>query len=132
MAREGLEGLLGRESTADVIAMATKLLPNAAAARKASAPKLRLRLRRRAVVVGSDTQVIPFHRDHSLVVANVALNDGFTGGNLVFALGGRIVQPVRHTGDATAHNCAAVHAVTGLVAGVRYNLFATFEDAAHV
>ena len=31
-------------------------------------------------------EVIPFHRDHSLVVVNVAINDGFEGGKLMFAL----------------------------------------------
>ena len=72
----------------------------------------------------------PFHRDHSLVVLNVALNDDFDGAHLLFALDGCVVQPVRRQGDATAHTCATVHGVSRLAAGVRYNFFVTFEAAA--
>ena len=111
-----------------------------------------------------DLERIPFHRDFSLVVVNVALNSGYKGGQLIYALpaaapagvdrgekptavggcgsGGlmmhrrspqsataaaSLVMPRCQPGDATAHDCAMVHAVSGLVSGVRYSLFAVFE-----
>ena len=36
-----------------------------------------------------DLERIPSHRDHSLVVVNVALNSGFKGGQLIDTAGGR-------------------------------------------
>ena len=85
------------------------------------------KLRRRA---GTTDDVIPFHRDSSLVVVNVALNDDFDGAQLLFALGDRIVCPTRAAGTATAHDCRIVHGVTRLGAGVRYNLYAVYERPA--
>ena len=70
---------------------------------------------------------IPFHRDSSLVVVNVALNEGFEGAQLMYALDGRMECPARPMGCATAHDCATVHGVSCLVTGVRYTLFAVFE-----
>ena len=63
---------------------------------------------------------IPFHRDSSLIVVNVALNEGFEGTPLMYALDGRVECPARPMGCATAHDCAAVHGVSCLVAGVRH------------
>ena len=77
---------------------------------------------------GSEDDVIPFHRDHSLVVVNVALNDDFNGAQLIFALGDRLCVPKRAAGDATAHDCTVVHGVSRLAVGVRYNLYAVFES----
>ena len=105
----------------------------------------------------SQGERIPFHRDWSLVVVNVGLNDGFRGGRLMYALPGgsgngastpavnagvtavddgagssggpRIVIPSGGGGPgcATAHDCSTVHAVSRLVSGLRYSLFAVFE-----
>ena len=85
------------------------------------------KLRRRAAMEGTHDEVVPFHRDSSLVVVNVALNDDFDGGHLLFALDGRIVCPTRLAGSATAHDCRIVHAVSCLTAGIRYNLYAVYE-----
>ena len=85
------------------------------------------KLRRRAAMEGTHNEVVPFHRDSSLVVVNVALNDDFDGGHLLFALDGRIVCPTRLAGSATAHDCRIVHAVSCLTAGIRYNLYAVYE-----
>lgn len=112
------------------IGMATTRLPTVAAATSASETVMRILIRRRAAISGTEQQVIPFHRDHSLVVVNVALNDDFDGARLLFASGDRIVQPERRPGDATVHTRASVHAVTCLAAGVRYNFFVTVEAAA--
>ena len=92
--------------------------------------RLQLKLRRRAAVAGTEHQFIPFHRDHSLVVVNAALNDDFEGGKLILAAGNRLAVPTRAAGDATAHDCTIIHAVTRLAAGVRYNLYAVFEPVA--
>ena len=70
---------------------------------------------------------IPFHRDSSLVVVNVALNDGFEGAQLLFAVDGRIECPARPVGCATAHDFTTVHGVSCMTSGVRYTLFAVFE-----
>ena len=70
---------------------------------------------------------IPFHRDSSLVVVNVALNEGFEGAQLLFAVDGRIKCPARPVGCATAHDCATVHGVSCMASGARYTLFAVFE-----
>jgi len=85
------------------------------------------KLRRRAAMEGTHDEVVPFHRDSSLVVVNVALNDDFDGGHLLFALDGRLVCPTRRAGSATAHDCRIVHAVSCLTAGIRYNLYAVYE-----
>lgn len=92
--------------------------------------QLQLKLRRRAAVAGTEHQLIPFHRDHSLVVVNAALNDDFEGGKLIFAVGDQLAVPARAAGDATAHDCTIIHAVSRLAAGVRYNLYAVFEPVA--
>ena len=59
-------------------------------------------------------------------VVNVALNDSFTGGDLLYAVGGRLERPMRAAGVATAHDGATVHGVTALTAGVRYTLLVAF------
>ena len=70
---------------------------------------------------------IPFHRDASLVVVSVALNKGFEGAQLLFALDGRVHCPACPVGCATAHDCATVHGVSCMASGTRYTLFAVFE-----
>jgi hypothetical protein len=85
------------------------------------------KLRRRAAMEGTHDEVVPFHRDSSLVVVNVALNDDFEGAHLLFALDGRIMCPTRRAGSATAHDCRIVHGVSCLTAGIRYNLYAVYE-----
>lgn len=70
--------------------------------------------------------MIPFHRDPTeLAVVSVALNSGFEGGRVMFALDGEgVVCPDHLPGCALAHDIGTVHAVSSLTAGVRYNLFA--------
>lgn len=100
-------------------------------------------LRRRCVLDSGDSsnsgdggscERIVFHRDHSLAVVSIALNDNFRGGRLLFAQlsasGARVTCPQRPVGSALAHNDAAVHGVSGLVAGVRYHLFAVYNRGA--
>ena len=92
-----------------------------------AAVRATFKLRRRAALKGTHDEVVPFHRDSSLVVVNVALNDDFEGGHLLFALDGRIMCPTRRAGSATAHDCRIVHGVSCLTAGIRYNLYAVYE-----
>jgi len=91
------------------------------------AARLQFKLRRGEALAGTEYDRIPFHRDHSLVVVNVALNDDFDGAKLIFAEGERLSVPIRGRGDATVHDCTVVHAVSRLASGVRYNLYAVFE-----
>lgn len=92
---------------------------------------------------------IPFHRDNSLVVVNIPLNDSFEGGQLMYALpsaddiawgkegldqaerdirgGACIAFPRCRPGDASVHDCSTVHGVSGLLSGVRCSLFAVFD-----
>ena len=117
--------LVGRESVDTIIATGQQLLAGLGAS--ADGSRVKLKLRRREAIVGSEYELIPFHRDYSLVVVNVALNDNFEGARLIFALGDRLTVPTRAAGDATAHDCTVVHAVSRLASGVRYNLYAVFE-----
>jgi ribose/xylose/arabinose/galactoside ABC-type transport system permease subunit len=82
-------------------------------------------VRRREAVAGSERARIAFHTDVALAVVNVALNaePAFDGGRLVYLVGDRLVRPARPAGAAVAHTRAAVHGVSALAAGVRYNLF---------
>ncbi|CAE7822035.1 sumo2 [Symbiodinium sp. CCMP2592] len=72
---------------------------------------------------------IPFHRDYSLAVVNMSLNSAYTGGTLMFVHGARLICPERKPGWATAHNQTAIHGVSRITAGVRYNLLAAFDPA---
>ena len=94
----------------------------------AASARLKFKLRRRAAVDGSQDERIPFHRDNSLVVVNVALNDDFHGASPIFAIGDKLTVPTRAAGKATGHDCTMVHGVSRLASGVRYNLFAVFES----
>ena len=81
---------------------------------------------------GSAPHAVHFHRDEaSVVVVNVALNEDYEGGVLMFALEDpqRLEVPSRPAGCATVHHAATVHAVSQLEGGVRYSLFAVFEAA---
>jgi len=70
---------------------------------------------------------IPFHRDYSLAVVNLSLNSEYTGGTLMFVHGARLICPERRPGWATARNQTAIHGVSRITAGVRYNLLAAFD-----
>ena len=124
-----LRGLVGRASVDALAGMGREQLRRAAGGIAAPAARLRFKLRRRAAVEGTEHERIPFHRDVSLAVVNVALNDDFEGARLIFAIGDRLVVPTRAAGDATAHDWTVVHAVSRLAAGVRYNLYGVFEAA---
>ena len=87
----------------------------------------RIVLRRRAATGGDVGAHIIFHRDSAPAVVNVALNDSFTGGDLLYAVGGRLERPMRAAGVATAHDGATVHGVTALSSGVRYTLLVAFH-----
>ena len=121
-----LHALIGRVSVDVLAQMGREMLARLGSSTGAAA-RLQFKLRRRAAIGGTENERIPFHRDNSLVVVNVALNDDFEGARLIFALGNRLVVPVRAAGDATAHDCTLVHAVSRLATGVRYNLYAVFE-----
>ena len=149
---EELDALLGSGAAEAATAFGASLLPRLGI--EEAATEARFILRRRAATVavairgaaatlwsepGAATlsapvvqqqpslERIPFHRDSSLVVVNVALNEGFEGAQLMYALDGRVECPARPMGCATAHDCATVHGVSCLVTGVRYTLFAVFE-----
>ena len=119
-----LAKLIGSEAVAALRSMGEAQLKALGAD---AASRATFKLRRREAIAGTQDDVIPFHRDSSLVVVNVALNDDFDGAALLFAVGDKIVRPARKIGTATAHDCRIHHAVTRLAAGVRYNLYATYE-----
>ena len=75
---------------------------------------------RRVSAIG---KFVPFHTDYSLKTMQVALNDDFTGGELVFATGEGFLVPVRPAGTAMVHTSRQLHGVAKLEAGVRYGLF---------
>lgn len=71
---------------------------------------------------------IAFHHDHALRTMQVALNDDYRGGRLVFVeedpTGGlKLVNQDRPAGSITCHNNGVVHGVTRVESGVRYSLF---------
>lgn len=66
---------------------------------------------------------VPFHVDHSRRTMQVALNDDFEGGALVFANAAGLEVLDRAAGTATIHTHQAAHGVTRLVRGTRYGLF---------
>ena len=123
-----LHALIG-SSSADALANLGRQLLVRLGGADGPPPMARLHfwLRRREAVEGSEYDTIPFHRDVSLVVVNAALNDDFDGARLIFAVGNKLVVPPRAAGDATAHDCTVVHAVSRLARGVRYNLYALFD-----
>ena len=55
----------------------------------------------------------------------VPLNDegDYDGGQLVWAVAGRLELPPRPAGSATIHTAGVVHGVTKMTRGVRYSLF---------
>ncbi len=66
---------------------------------------------------------MPFHTDYSRKTMQVALNDDFTGGQLVFATGEGFFVPPRPAGTATVHKSQQVHGVAKLEADIRFGLF---------
>jgi len=83
----------------------------------------------RRVAMQGDAQghCIHFHRDVASSIVNVALNSeqDYVGGRLLLVShdGARIECPSRDAGSAIVIN-GAVHAVSGMSAGIRYSLFA--------
>jgi hypothetical protein len=72
----------------------------------------------------SHGQFINFHTDVALKTMQVALNDDYKGGKLLFLSdGGRVVQPERKSGTVTIHHNDILHGVTVLESGTRYGLF---------
>jgi len=89
-------------------------------------PPPRIVLRRKSTSLKAmASERIVFHRDYAQVVANVALNADYVGGQLLVASGHRIACPDR-PGVCTVLNHAAVHGVSSLQAGTRYTLLASF------
>ena len=123
--RAALDDLVGGAAAAAIVGAAGAFLPPHLAA--AAGPP-RIVLRRRAATGGDGGAHIIFHRDSAPAVVNVALNDSFTGGDLLYAVGGRLERPMRAAGVATAHDGATVHGVTALSAGVRYTLLVVFAS----
>ena len=67
---------------------------------------------------------INFHTDVSLKTMQVALNEDYKGGDLLYICnGGNIEAPERKTGTITIHYNDIVHGVTLLEEGTRYGLF---------
>ena len=86
-------------------------------------------LRRSAAAVdGGPARRIGWHHDWCLAVVSVALSDEHLGGRLLFLLDGQVHCQARPVGSAIAHNRSAVHGVSTITAGVRYNLIASFGD----
>jgi len=86
-------------------------------------------LRRSAAAAdGGAARRIGWHHDWCLAVVSVALSDEHLGGRLLFSLDGQVHCPARPVGSAVSHNRSAVHGVSTITAGVRYNLIASFGD----
>ncbi|TNV76403.1 hypothetical protein FGO68_gene10409 [Halteria grandinella] len=66
---------------------------------------------------------INFHLDHSKRTLQVALNDDFQGGKLIYLTGGQMHTPARLAGSITIHENDIVHGVSLLNSGIRYGLF---------
>ena len=118
MSISSLRAIIGDVAVSSILSFGQSILP------RGSLFAPRFILRRRTVAVG---ECVPFHHDSAAVVVNIALNDGFCGGNLVCVVANQVVLPDRPAGCATAHNSAIVHGVTEIRAGVRYNLFCEFK-----
>ena len=139
--------LVGRETLDHTVALGTTLLQGLSSQSDAiPAARMKIKLRKRAAVSGSERRVAPFHRDTSLVVVNAALNDDFTGGKLLYVVGDdkeegragkqserkKLFVAERRAGDVTAHDCTSVHGVSRLVSGVRYNMYVVWEATTSV
>eukprot|EP00931_Biecheleriopsis_adriatica_P050953 TRINITY_DN2951_c0_g1_i1.p1 TRINITY_DN2951_c0_g1~~TRINITY_DN2951_c0_g1_i1.p1 ORF type:complete len:423 (+),score=68.67 TRINITY_DN2951_c0_g1_i1:96-1364(+) len=123
-----LKSMVGTTVVSQILEVARRQLSSLAIAPWMVAP-VKFKVRRSLAVAGaSKDDVIPFHFDESLVVVNVALNDGFEGARLMFACGDAIAGPDRPVGSATVHDCRTAHGVSHLDSGVRYNLFAVYEQ----
>ena len=68
-------------------------------------------------------KLINFHTDVGLRTLQVALNEDYVGGKLVFCTSDGMLYPDRPPGAATLHGGKVVHGVTAHTAGVRYGLF---------
>jgi len=67
---------------------------------------------------------INFHTDYSVKTLQLALNDNFTGGELIYLTdAGSVEVPSRTQGTVTVHNNMIVHGVTSFLSGIRYSLF---------
>jgi hypothetical protein len=139
--------LMGRKTLDRTVALGTKLLHNLSSLSDAMlAARMIIKLRKRAAVSGSERFVVPFHCDTSSVVVNVALNDDFTGGKLLYVVWddkeeghsgkqseskkGFVAE--RGAGDVTAHNCTSVQGVSRLVSGVRYDMYVVWGASTSV
>jgi len=128
-----MRDLIGKESLDRMIVLGTTLLNGLSIPKT---PRMKIKLRRRCVVPGSERHVVPFHRDTSLVVVNTALNDDFDGAALIYIMNhgegkkAEVLVSERAAGDVTAHDCTTVHGVSRLAAGVRYNMYIVFESVA--
>ena len=73
---------------------------------------------------------IEFHEDQSAYTVNIALNDGYAGGDLVALLEDPPVATTleRSVGSATIHGGNVMHAVQKMQAGVRYSLIIFLFD----
>ena len=132
LARCELAHMIGYEGVDSILRLAASCLSIADRERCGDSP--RLVLRRTAASPARDGTVgqerhIAFHRDFCRAVVSVALSELHQGGHLVFAIDGHVHCPARPVGSAIAHNRTAVHAVSPITSGVRYNLIAIFGDA---
>jgi hypothetical protein len=66
---------------------------------------------------------VAFHTDRSTQTMQVPLNDDYEGGQLCWAVDGRLEVPHRPAGSATIHMGHVVHGVTAMTTGCRYSLF---------
>ena len=135
--------LVGRKTLENMVNIGTTLLRGLSFGNGAN---MKIKLRKRAAVSGSERCVVPFHRDTSLVVVNVALNDDFEGGKLLYVVcdeneegrtgkqseSKKLFVAERREGDITAHDCTMVHGVSRLVLGVRYNMYVVWEATTSV
>ena len=79
-----------------------------------------IRLRR----ASSHGHCINFHIDHSLRTMQIALNENYSGGELIFLRDdGSVERPIRKRGAFTIHDNSIVHGVSTLERGERYGLF---------
>lgn len=117
-----LGGLVGASAVSALLQLGLGVLPPGSA----HSPPARFLLRRREASEAGSLERIPFHRDASAAVVNVALNSGYRGGRLMYVHRGALACPERPAGSALATNRAVVHGVSALTSGVRYSLIVAF------
>jgi predicted 2-oxoglutarate/Fe(II)-dependent dioxygenase YbiX len=134
--RSELEGLIGAEAVAALLAIPRRFAASAAtagdeagaAAAAASYELFDCFLRRYSADTAGDQLLTSFHADSAALTVNVALtsDEAVEGGRLLGVYDGAIRVITRAEGDATAHSSALLHGVTRMHKGTRYSMIMFF------